>query len=312
MSVFDRVAALNSPIQWLIRQVQAMGFEWVFHRYYGIYRALVIDVADPEKRGRVRVQVPSIGQATPDDVPIDQWALPCMPGLSVGKKQGQMHGDFHPPNVDDQVWVNFEEGDTRYPVYVGGWLPRNQFKGDELIDDAALKKGIRTATGHFIRMSDDPDDLHITISKGDGSGGASGTFITLSKDEEVIVATANGNVVHLSNEQTTVFAPDGANMQLGDGRAMISDADGNSFGLEGGKFQVSCDEAVITATKKITLRSNVDLGTGPFQPIVQGRVAALLHATHTHTVTVPSIPNTPQIGAPMVPGNGLSLTIRTS
>ncbi len=312
MGLFDGAMAVSNPLRWLIGQVRELGFEYVFHRYYGIYRGLVIDVADPENRGRARLQIPDIGQETADDVPLDQWALPCMPGLSVGEKQGQMHGSFHPPNVGDQVWVNFEGGDTRYPVYIGGWLPANQFQGDDLIHNSALRKGIRTATGHFIRLSDDPDDLHITISKGDGSGGAAGTFLTLSKDEEVVVATANGNVVHLSNEQTTVFAPDGANMQLGDGKAMITDADGNSFGLEGGKFQVSCDEAVIAATKKIALKSNVDLGPGPFQPVVQGRVAALLHATHTHTVTVPSIPNTPQIGAPMVPGNGLSVSVRTS
>ena len=302
------------PVGWLIRTIRAFGFEYVFDRYYGIYRAIVVDTSDPENRGRVRVQVPSIGQETVRDVPDTVWALPSMPGLSVGDEGGQLHGVFVPPNVNDQVWVQFEHGKTDNPVYMGGWLPRNNFEdGSDLIETDALRKGIRTATGHLIRLNDDESNLEITISKGDGNGGKSGTFVTMTKDEEIIMATAEGNVIHLSNDTTTLFAPDGANMCLGDGRALIMDKDGNSFGLDGGKFTVSCDEATLTATRKITLKSNVDIGKGPlYEPAVLGQKASLWYNTHVHTTTVPSTPTTPQTLAPWTKGNGLSLAVRVS
>ena len=304
---------IMDPVGWLIRTIRASGFERIFRRYYGIYRGLVVDASDPEKRGRVRVLVPAIGQQSPEDVPDNLWALPCMPGLSVGAEDGQMHGLFSPPNVDDQVWVQFEHGMTDNPIYVGGWLPRNNFKGDALIHDSALRKGIRTATGHFIRMSDESGNVELTISKGDGSGEASGTFISMTKDEEIVIATEKGNVVHLSNDATNVFAPDGANVSLGDGRAMIMDRDGNSFGLEGGKFSVNCSEVTIAADRKITLKSSVDIGSGPaYEPAVMGQTTSLLYNTHVHTSTVPSTPTTPQTLAPLIKGNGLSLGVRIS
>jgi hypothetical protein len=76
---------IRDPIGWLVGTVRDYGFEHVFKRYYGIYRAVVIDNADPDNRLRVRVQVPSIGHLSRDVVPENVWALPCMDGLSVGE-----------------------------------------------------------------------------------------------------------------------------------------------------------------------------------------------------------------------------------
>jgi len=309
----ERQNRFADPVGWLISQVRQWGFEYIFKRYYGLYRAICIDTKDPENRGRVRLKCPSIGHIEDDDVPLDSWALPCMPGLSVGSKGGQMHGSFHPPNVGDQLWVSYEGGRTENAVYMGGWLPRNQFEGDDLIEESALRKGIRTATGHYIRLIDVEDNLQITITKGDGKGGASGTFLTMSNEEEISIATAKGNLIHMSNDQTTVVAPDGANVALGDGVAMVMDADGNSFGLQDGVFQVQCDEVMLAATKKITLKGNVDLGGGPvYEPVVMGQKMAIFHATHVHTSTMPGSPTTPQVGPPLVPQNGLSIKVRVS
>lgn len=293
--------------------VRNLGFEYVFRRYYGIYRAVVIDTKDEEKRGRVRVLVPAIGHRTPQDVHPEIWALPCMDGLSSGDSGGQMHGNFHPPNVDDRVWVQFEEGKPEYPVYMGGWLTKNQFQGTELIEDEGKIKGIRTASGHYIALNDVEDNLSITIAKGDGDGAPTGTLISMTNEDEIVIGTANGNQVHLSATQTNLFAPDGSNLQMGNGTVQLMDGLGNSFGLAAGKFQVTADEATIVATKKISLKSNVDLGPGPvYQAAVAGDIFSILYATHAHIVTIPTLPNTPQVGAPLVKGNGLSLSVRVS
>lgn len=74
--------------------------------YYGLYRAICVDDVDPEGRKRIRLQVPQLfGDAT---LP---WALPCVPSSSTT-----------PPAPDAGVWVTFEGGDPRYPVWLGVWI----------------------------------------------------------------------------------------------------------------------------------------------------------------------------------------------
>lgn len=78
--------------------------------YYGKYRARVVDVSDPENRGRIRVQCPAVtGESK------STWCEPCVPVAYDGG------GDFYVPKVGDTVWVEFEEGKASKPIWVGGW-----------------------------------------------------------------------------------------------------------------------------------------------------------------------------------------------
>ena len=77
--------------------------------YYGKYRAKVVDVKDPEQRGRIRVLCPKVlGEAK------SSWCEPCIP---VAYDKG---GDFAIPKVGEFVWVEFEEGNPSKPIYTGG------------------------------------------------------------------------------------------------------------------------------------------------------------------------------------------------
>lgn len=77
--------------------------------YYGKYRAIVVDVDDPEKRGRIKVTCPKVfGEGK------SPWCQPCVP---YAYDNG---GDFVLPKLNDFVWVEFEDGDVRYPIYTGG------------------------------------------------------------------------------------------------------------------------------------------------------------------------------------------------
>src|SRR4029453_5035608 len=81
----------------------------VAERRYGKYRGFVADNEDPQKRGRLKLRVPSVlGEEQSD------WALPCLPfGGAAG------HGFFSVPEVNAQLWVEFEEGDVQRPIWVG-------------------------------------------------------------------------------------------------------------------------------------------------------------------------------------------------
>ena len=131
-----------------------------------------------------------------------------------------------------------------------------------------------------------------------------------------MIANKAGSLVFLKDDSVNLFAPDGSNMQLGDGKALLMDGDGNSFGLVGGKFTVLCDEVTMTATKKITLASSVDIGVGPvYQPAVLGTIFSTLFNAHVHLTTLPTLPTSPAPAAgvpPVTKGTGLSLGVRLS
>lgn len=76
-------------------------------RLYGKYRGKVMDNVDPLFLGRLQVSVPAIPGA------YFSWAMPCVPyaGPGVG---------FHAiPPIDANIWVEFEDGDTEYPIWTG-------------------------------------------------------------------------------------------------------------------------------------------------------------------------------------------------
>jgi uncharacterized protein involved in type VI secretion and phage assembly len=79
-------------------------------KYYGKYRASVINNVDPMVKGRIQVQVPDVHGSTPSS-----WAMPCMPVAGI------QTGIFTVPPVGAGVWVEFEQGDPDYPIWVGGY-----------------------------------------------------------------------------------------------------------------------------------------------------------------------------------------------
>lgn len=68
----------------------------------GIHVGFVVDLADPDGRGRVQVRLPALGD-------VAMWAAGCFPVGAVGVL----------PEVGDQVWVAFEAGDSSLAVWLG-------------------------------------------------------------------------------------------------------------------------------------------------------------------------------------------------
>jgi hypothetical protein len=69
---------------------------------FGLYRAVVGSADDPEGRQRLRLEIPSL-----DLGPLD-WAEACITSELPCR-----------PVVGDTVWVMFEAGDPRHPVWLG-------------------------------------------------------------------------------------------------------------------------------------------------------------------------------------------------
>jgi hypothetical protein len=79
-------------------------------RYFGKYRGLVIENLDPLQQGRIMAQVPDVLGETPSS-----WCMPCVPVAGI------QAGVFVVPPMGSQVWIEFEQGNPDYPVWVGGF-----------------------------------------------------------------------------------------------------------------------------------------------------------------------------------------------
>lgn len=316
---------IEDPIQWLREEIADKGIGPVLGLYLGVYRGVVVDVKDPEQRGRCRIRIPSIGHWSEDDVSLNVWALPAQNGLSVGDS-GQMHGVYFPPDIGDQLFVMFERGDTASPIYFGGWVhrggssvdsPTGVANADKLTEEESLYKGIRTSSGHLIKFSDKPDDVSILIAKGDGEGSEEATLITLGKDSDIVMSTKSGNQLFMDDAKGTVsiLGKDGSLMSVGSDSCQFMTKSGASYQMKGGDININCPGNItMSCNGKISLKAAVDLGPGPvYEEAVMGMTFATTeYLVHMHQTTVPGTPTSPQLGAPLVPMAGLSMNVKVS
>lgn len=274
----------------LIEKIQRFGIEGVFSRFYGIYVAIVEDVADPNNMGRIRVQVPALGQRR---APADLWARPAVFGGSEGT------GVFFTPNVADVVWVSFEAGNPDKPVYFGGFMGNGKAAPEF---DSYLKRGFKTPAGHYVRVSDDEDDQHITMSASNGA------YATMNKDGDLLLSSAEGSYINLSAKDmsTTIHDIGGALLTMKDGEATLVSSDGMVVKVgASGVTIISGKDAVINASGNITLKSGtVDIGDGASEPLVLGNKFMSFFNQHTHASAMgPTAP-------PIVPMTQLQLSMK--
>lgn len=301
---------IQDPIGWLKEALFRWGLERFARRFYGVYPAVVIDNKDPEGRGRVRPLVPAIGIRTADEVDENYWADACMPGLGTDPDTGQSTGVFHPPDVNTNVWVLFQFGDTRFPVYIGGFMT-DANKSDTFSSENALKKGIRTKTGHFIRMSDDPADLHLMIGKGDGAGAPAPTFLSMSKEGHVQMSNDQGSTLFMNavdhEVSLTLGKVSGTTVEalafflLKDDEISMATKSGGAIGIKGKNITMTGDNVVADCSKQFAANAGtVMLGKGASEPAVRGMRLVKWALLHQH-VQGPPVPGTVTLPGPIPP-----------
>ncbi len=79
-------------------------------KFYGKYRGVVLNNVDPMQMARIQVQVPDVL-----GIGLSSWAMPCVP------LAGKQSGTFMVPQIGAGVWVEFEQGDQDFPIWVGGF-----------------------------------------------------------------------------------------------------------------------------------------------------------------------------------------------
>jgi hypothetical protein len=105
-------------------------------RFYGKFRGKVTDNKDPLMQGRIRAKVPAVFGDEETG-----WALPCVPYAGSGV------GFFFIPPVDANIWIEFENGNPDYPIWVGGfWGIGEAPKMPALPDFKVIKTDTATIT----------------------------------------------------------------------------------------------------------------------------------------------------------------------
>jgi hypothetical protein len=116
-------------------------------KYYGKYRGTVVNNVDPLLIGRIQAFVPDVAAVLPSS-----WAMPCVPIAGI------QSGAWMVPALGSDVWIEFEQGDPDFPIWVGG------FWGSPAHVPALAQAGVpgspsivlQTLTQNMLMISDAP------------------------------------------------------------------------------------------------------------------------------------------------------------
>ena len=126
--------------------------------HWGVYPAIVTDVVDPERIGRIQVRFPWLGS---DDGEVRAWATLLTPYADDDQ------GFEALPEVDTQVVVAFEAGDLRRPYIVGScWNGREALP--EEADAQNNKRLIKSRAGSLLEFDDTAGAAKVTLSMKSG------------------------------------------------------------------------------------------------------------------------------------------------
>lgn len=176
-----------------------------------VLAAVVVDVDDDKKQGRVKVRYP-VPQGNGSDV-VSNWAR------TVSLGGGTERGMVFLPEVDDEVLVAFEGGDTRRPVVLGGLFSESRGlpTGDNAIDEAKVNyRRIASRSGNLIEMSDEAGKEHVLIKHGKATHS-----IKMDKQNGLVVTIADGPI-KLTNGKATIELTKEGDIKLTGGNVTIT------------------------------------------------------------------------------------------
>jgi len=171
---------------------------------YGVVIGQVTDVNDPDELGRVKLTFPWLS-----DEYESWWARVAQLGA------GPQRGAQWLPEVNDEVLVAFEHGDTRRPYVVGQLYngvdtPR---LGDGLVDGgsgAVKRRGFVSKLGHRLVFLDDDAKSGVAVMSADDS-----LKISLNQTATTIKVAADGSVEIRGSQQVTVASDGAVSIQAG-------------------------------------------------------------------------------------------------
>src|SRR3954465_3323373 len=148
-------------------------------KMFGVEVAIVTNVKDDQKLGRVKVCFPRL-----PGKPESDWVRVVQPAAGAGR------GFYWIPEVNDEVLVAFERGEAHRPYVVGAlWNGKDKPMKDAYTDENTTRM-IQTKSGHKIVFDDKKDAEKIIIA--DKSGNRTMTFDV--KNKKFLIEAKEGDV----------------------------------------------------------------------------------------------------------------------
>ena len=246
----------------------------IAERRFGQFRAIVTDNQDPEKRGRLRLRVPSaLGDQETD------WALPCLPYGG-----GATFGLFMVPPNNAQVWVEFEEGDIHRPIWTGVfWQDGADVPPDASKTDPTTLL-LQTPAGHIVQLDDDSGAERVRVHH------SAGAEVLMDENGSIALTDTKGATVTLDANagELTVADSNGNTIKMTASGTVVEDGNGNKIEMAASGVNVKGQQVVVQGTQ-------VMLGGQGGEPVIKGTSFLTLFATHMHPTGMgPSGPPIPQ------------------
>lgn len=168
----------------------------------GVYPAVVNDLDDPKKAGRVTLNLPWL-----DSAYVTGWARIVQMGAGKGV------GWQYLPAPKDEVLVAFENGQLETPYVIGGIGGKDgKVPPAKLMSEGKpVKQVFTTKSGHQLVFDDEGDDAGITIQAKNGStcsivlSDKQGITI-MTKGETPVAIKAGGDVTVTAKKNATINA----------------------------------------------------------------------------------------------------------
>ena len=173
---------------------------WTGSSFFGLYPAIVTDIVDPDRLGRVQVSFPWLGS---DGADVRAWATLLTPYADDNQ------GFVALPEVQTQVVVGFEAGDLHRPYVVG-----SSWNGREMMPVTPTrpnnKRLIRSRAGSVLEFDDTAGAPKVTLSSPNGhrvvlDEGARQLQVT-HMDGSTVTFTAAGQIQVQANATVEITA----------------------------------------------------------------------------------------------------------
>jgi hypothetical protein len=125
-------------------------------KFYSVYRGYVIDNNDPDNMGRLKIQIPQVTR----DKTHTKWVW------ARNNYSGKNYGSQILPQIGDLVWVEFEQGNTEFPVWSHGHYGKDE-KPNEFSSPNIY--GFKTPNGQVFVFDDRLNEVYTKLKRCDGS-----------------------------------------------------------------------------------------------------------------------------------------------
>jgi len=247
----------------------------VQRKLYGKFRGFVVDNQDPEKRARLKLKIPSALGETETG-----WALPCIPFGGIAG-----FGLFLVPEVDTQVWVEFEEGEISRPIWTGTfWQKQGDPPAEATEGDGTTTRLLKTPGGHLLRFDDEKDKEKIQILH------PKGTEVAIDEKGILTLTDSGGSKVTMDPDAGKLLVEDsnGNTLTMDSSGTVIEDKNGNKVTMASAGINVEGQKVVVKGTQVV-------LGGDAGEPIIKGQSFLTLFMTHMHPTSAPGAPTGPPI-----------------